>query len=104
MLPLSEELAVEIPDPAGSVAAPIAEAMDRVVQDHERVILTRGGKPVAAVVPLADVAALEAIEDAADAAAAAVALSEWEAAGRPLGATLEDLAKRYEIDLHPQDT
>jgi hypothetical protein len=55
------------------------------------------------MVPLADVAALEAIEDAADSAAAAAALAEWETAGRPLGSTLDDLAKRHGIDLRVQD-
>jgi prevent-host-death family protein len=77
--------------------------VDRVELSHERVILTRNGKPVAAMVPLADVAALEAIEDAADAAAVAAALTEWEAAGRPLGSTLDDLAKRHGIDLRTHD-
>lgn len=88
---------------ADLASAPIAEAVDRVELSHERVILTRNGKPVAAMVPLADVAALEAIEDAADAAAVAAALTEWEAAGRPLGSTLDDLAKRHGIDLRTHD-
>jgi antitoxin (DNA-binding transcriptional repressor) of toxin-antitoxin stability system len=77
--------------------------VDRVEFSHERIILTRDGKPVAAMVPLADVAALEAIEDAADSAAAAAALAEWETVGRPLGSTLDDLAKRHGIDLRVQD-
>lgn len=97
------EIAVDIAVPADSAPASIAKAVDRAEVDNERVILTRNGKPVAAVVPLADVAALEAIEDAGDAAAASAALAEWEAAGRPLGATLDDLAARHRIDLHTPD-
>lgn len=99
----SMEIAVDIAVPADSAPASIAKAVDRAELDNERVILTRNGKPVAAVVPLADVAALEAIEDAGDAAAAALALAEWEAAGRPPGATLDELAARHGIDLHTPD-
>ena len=90
---------VDISDPPSARFGPLVEAVAFAEAGNERVILTRDGKPVAAVVPLADVAALEAIEDVADATAAAAALSEWEAAGRPLGATLEELATRHGIDL-----
>jgi antitoxin (DNA-binding transcriptional repressor) of toxin-antitoxin stability system len=98
-----KELTVASAVSADVVSAPIAEAVDRVALSHERIILTRDGKPVAAMVPLADVAALEAIEDAADAEAAAAALAEWKAAGRPLGSTLEALAERHGIDLRARD-
>ena len=98
-----KELTVASAVSADVVSAPIAEAVDRVALSHERIILTRDGKPVAAMVPLADVAALEAIEDAADADAAAAALAEWEASGRPLGATLDALAERHGIDLRARD-
>lgn len=96
-------VAVDISVPADSASAPFAEALGRAESGKERVILTRNGKPVAALVSLADVAALEAIEDSGDAAIAAAALAEWEAAGRPLGATLDDLVKRHGIDLHAPD-
>lgn len=96
-------IAVDITVPTDPASAPLAEAVDRAETGNERVILTRNGKPVAALVSLADVAALEAIEDAEDAAAAAAALAEWEAAGRPLGAALDELVKRHRIDLHAPD-
>ena len=96
-LALSAVVDIAVPTECGTAA--LAEAVDRAEADNERVILTRNGKPVAAVVPLADVAALEAIEDAADAETASARLAEWEAAGRPLGSTLEELAKRHGIDL-----
>ena len=40
--------------------------INRVAFGHERVVLTRHGKRVAAVVPLEDLELLEAIEDARD--------------------------------------
>jgi len=51
------------------------------------VLLLRDGRPVAALVPMADIEALEAFEDAADSRLAAEALAEWEAEGRPAGIT-----------------
>jgi prevent-host-death family protein len=99
-VPVLVAVDIAVPADADVASTPLAEAVGRAETGNERVILTRNGKPVAAVVPLADVAALEAIEDAGDAAAAVAALAEWEAAGRPLGATLDELAKRHGIDLN----
>jgi hypothetical protein len=45
-------------------------------------VLTRGRKPVAAVVPVEDVAALEALEHEHDAAELRARVAEWEAEGR----------------------
>lgn len=39
------------------------DLLDRTVKQKERVVLTRRGKPVAALVPIGDVEFLEAIED-----------------------------------------
>jgi prevent-host-death family protein len=39
------------------------DLLDRAVKQKERVVLTRRGKPVAALVPIGDVEFLEAIED-----------------------------------------
>ena len=94
---MADSLASSVP--ADAAAGPFAEAIRRAAEGKDRTILTRDGRPVAAMVPLADLDALEAIEDAEDAAAAAAALDAWEAAGRPHGTSLEELAARHGIDL-----
>jgi len=88
--------AVLDPIPLDAPSPAFAEAVARAEAGQERIILTRDGKPVAALVPLSD---LEAIEDAEDMRAAADALAEWEAAGRPAGVTLEEMAAKWGIDL-----
>ncbi|RJX30590.1 MAG: type II toxin-antitoxin system Phd/YefM family antitoxin [Desulfarculus sp.] len=50
--------------------------LSRVEYGGERVAVTRHGKPVAAVVPLEDLEALEALEDALDLAEAKKVLAE----------------------------
>jgi antitoxin (DNA-binding transcriptional repressor) of toxin-antitoxin stability system len=57
-----------------------------------RLILTRAGEPIAAIVPLVD---LEAPEDATDAALAARALAKWEAAGFPDRVMHKELLARW---------
>lgn len=60
-----------------------AEAAARAERDKERVVLTRDGKPVAAVVPIEDLEALEA-EDAYWSRVADKAVAAWEGkADRP---------------------
>ncbi|MFZ0943443.1 MAG: type II toxin-antitoxin system Phd/YefM family antitoxin [Syntrophobacteraceae bacterium] len=44
----------------------ISEVINRAAYGKERVILTRRGKPVVAVVPIEDVETLEALEDRFD--------------------------------------
>lgn len=86
-------------DPIPTEAAPAAwaEAIARAEAGKERIILTRAGKPVAALVPIAE---LEAIEDAEDAAAAAEALAEYERSGTDWPThTRKELAARWEINL-----
>jgi prevent-host-death family protein len=75
---------------------PFAEALDRAEHDKARTTLTRNGKPVAVLVPMEDVEALEAWEDARLAAQAHAA---WDEAGRPTCITLEELAASHGIDL-----
>ncbi|HVK20986.1 MAG TPA: type II toxin-antitoxin system Phd/YefM family antitoxin [Actinokineospora sp.] len=64
---------------------PISEARDhlgavvaKVEHAHERTILTRHGRPVAAVVSIEDLRRLEAAEDEADLAATREALASTE--------------------------
>jgi antitoxin (DNA-binding transcriptional repressor) of toxin-antitoxin stability system len=81
-------------------AAP--EALRRAVQiagnEGHRIIVTRDGEPVAALVPLSDLAALEALEDAQDADAVRAAVAAYEREGHTWP-TLEEIAKRYGIKL-----
>ena len=65
--------------------------------DKKRVELTRAGKAVAAVVPIEDLEALEVAEDEDDSRLAAEAVAQWEAEGRPIGCTHEDMLARYGI-------
>lgn len=60
---------------ASQVRDDFAETLDRVGQG-ERIVVERRGKRVAALVPVADLDALEALEDRQDVAAARKALRE----------------------------
>lgn len=59
------------------------ELLRRAVKDKDRVVLTRRGKPVAALVPIEDLELLEAIEDRLDADAFRRAKEEFERSGEP---------------------
>ncbi|MGH3861505.1 type II toxin-antitoxin system Phd/YefM family antitoxin [Actinokineospora sp.] len=56
----------------------LGEVVSRVEHAHERAVLTRHGRPVAAVISIEDLRALERFEDEADLAAARAALAEHE--------------------------
>jgi prevent-host-death family protein len=58
-----------------------SEIVSRAAFGKERVVLTRHGKGLVAVVPVEDLEALEALEDRADVEAAEKALAEAEAKG-----------------------
>lgn len=49
-----------------NLRAHCTDTVNRAAYGHERVILSRRGKPVAAVVPIEDLERLEAMEDAED--------------------------------------
>lgn len=53
-----------------------ADLLNRVVYRKERLLIERHGKPVAALVPVEDLALLEALEDELDLEAAREALRE----------------------------
>jgi len=93
--------AADRPLAADAAPAPFAEAVRRAEQDKDRVVVTRAGRPVAALVPIEDIAALEAWEDEQDSRLAEEAIAQWEAEGRPAGTTLEELAARWGITLDP---
>jgi mRNA interferase RelE/StbE len=58
-----------------------SDVINRAAYGKERVILTRRGKPLVAVVPMADVELLETIEDKLDLEDALAALKEAEEKG-----------------------
>jgi prevent-host-death family protein len=70
-----------------------AEVLNRAAFGKERVVLTRRGKPLVAVVPIEDIELLEEIEDRADAEEARVALAAWRAEGSPSASLDEVLAE-----------
>ena len=91
--------ALDRPVSADAAPAPFAEAVTRAEHDKARVVVTRAGRPVAALVPIEDMAVLEAWEDEQDSRLAEEAIAQWEAEGRPLGCTHEELLARYGIAL-----
>lgn len=91
---------VSIPLATQPDADRLCEAASRAEHGRLRVLLTRDGKPVAAVVPIEDFEALEALElreDSHWSHVAEQALAAWEAEGRPAGTSHEELLARYGI-------
>ncbi len=82
---------------AGELHRETEAVLDRTVTDHERVLVTRDGKPVAALVPLEDLLRLEEAEDRSDAEAGDRAHAEWVKSREP-AIPLEDLLRRYGIE------
>ena len=81
---------------------PMRDAVEQVAHTQRRIVLTREGTEVAAIIPIDDLRALEeldALEDAHWAKVATEAMAAWEAAGRPPGIPLEDVARELGIDL-----
>ncbi len=90
-------------DAAGeSSAVPVAEArgrfadlLSRVAYGGERMVITRHGKPLAALIPAEDLQLLERLEDEGDIRAAQGALSEAKRKGTvPLATMLRKLHRR----------
>mgnify|MGYP001597281521 CR=1 FL=1 len=66
---------------ARTARACLSEVVNRAAYGKERVVLSRRGKPMAVVVHLEDMKALEEMEDRLDAAEARAALAEHKASG-----------------------
>ena len=60
----------------GDLRQRLADTLNRASYAKDRIVVERNGQPVAAIVPLDDLNALEALEDAADARAADEAKAE----------------------------
>lgn len=82
--------------PLAEIKAHLSEIVDRVEREHQRVVLTRNGRPAAVIMSPAD---LEALEDTLELLSAPGALKEIQAAredvaqGRVVSA--EDLRAKY---------
>ncbi|HVE45226.1 MAG TPA: type II toxin-antitoxin system Phd/YefM family antitoxin [Acidimicrobiales bacterium] len=63
--------------PLAEIKAHLSEIVDRVEREHERIVLTRNGRPAAVIMSPAD---LEALEDTLDLLSDPQALKEIEAA------------------------
>jgi prevent-host-death family protein len=77
----------------GAARDKFSELLNRAAFGKERVVLTRRGKPLVAVVPIEDIDLLEELEDRADAEAARAALAAWRAEGSPSAPLDEVLAE-----------
>jgi prevent-host-death family protein len=76
-----------------SIRDKLTDALERVTNAGERVVLTRKSKGVAALVSMDDLAALQKLEDEADLKAARKALAEMKRKGqRPI--PLAEMKKR----------
>lgn len=74
----------------------MADALNRVAYQGERITLTRHGKPIAALVSPDDLALLESLEDREDAIAARRALAQMKAKGEP-PVPLAEIKKRLRM-------
>jgi prevent-host-death family protein len=93
---------VSIPLAAEAPSGQLPDAVGQVEHDDVRVVLTRDGEPVAAIVSLEDLRALEELDDAEDEyweRVADEARARWEAEGRPAGIPMEEIARDLDIDL-----
>ena len=86
-----------LPPLSEGTADRLAEAAARAERDKERVVLMRDGKPVAAVVPIEDLEALEAQDEYWSRAVGEI-IAEWEASGGPADIPIEDIARDLDID------
>ena len=87
---------VTIPLPAD----PVSDAVGHGEQEYRRVVLTRNGAAVAAVVSVEDLRLLEDFEQAEDfywGQEADKAIARWEVEGRPAGTSHADMLVRYGI-------
>jgi len=82
------------PIPTTEARDRFSELLNRAAFGKERLVLTRRGKNIVALVPIEDLATLEALEDAADAAEIASRTQAWEQQGRKV-IPLADIARKH---------
>ena len=85
--------------PAAEARENLAEIINRVAYGDERIVLTRHGKAVVAMVPIEDLEALDRFQDFLDAQAAAEA---WEEYQRDGGIPIEVVRQELDAKLAKQ--
>jgi prevent-host-death family protein len=70
----------------------LSEIINRVAYGDERIVLTRHGKALVAMVPIDDLEALELLQDYRD---SKLAEEAWEEYQREGGVPIEEVEKRY---------
>ncbi len=78
-----------------------SDLLNRTAFGKERVVLTRRGKPLVAMVPIEDIETLEALEDRRDAAEIKAALAEFRASGEE-AIPLDEVARRRGLKRQPR--
>ncbi len=78
---------------ATAVRDNLSDTLNRVAYQHERIVLRRHGKDVAAIVPIEDLALLEKLEDEIDVREARKALAAMKRTGKK-AVPLEAVRKR----------
>jgi prevent-host-death family protein len=82
--------------PLAEIKARLSEIVDRVEREHQRVVLTRNGRPAAVIMSPAD---LEALEDTLDLLSDPQAMKDLEAAREDVASgrvvTAEELRAKY---------
>ena len=79
---------------------PLPADIGQVETGHGRVLLTRAGEPVAALVSVTDLQRLDELDAREDMALSRIAedaMAQWESEGRPRGLSHADLLARYGI-------
>lgn len=81
--------------------AKFGELLARAAYSNERTLVTRNGKPVAAIVSAQDLKALQAYEDEEDIRDADAAMKEYERTG--ISYSLAEIAKEFSLPLPEQE-
>jgi prevent-host-death family protein len=81
--------------PASQARDKLSDLINRASFGYERVILTRRGKPVAAIVPIEDVQWMQDVEDEDDRQAIKEAKEEMARGAKPI--PLDDVLKEFGI-------
>ena len=68
--------------PVSKACEDFSATLSRVTEKGERIVLHRGGKNIAALIPVEDLTFLEELEDRLDAEEFRAAKEEWEREGR----------------------
>lgn len=93
---------IQVAVPGGTARDHFSATLDRAGQDKERVVLTRRGKPYAALVPIEDLELLEAIEDRLDAEELKRAKEAFERSGEP-AIPLDDVLRELAMEPYQRD-